>query len=363
MAWLRVKGTVLLQASNSFEEGKALAYAAGILNAGGLVAFPTETVYGLGADALNPFAVSRIFRAKKRPADNPLIVHLAKMEQIYELAERVPPEALLLGQKFWPGPLTLILPKKKIVPEVTTAGLSSVALRIPSHPLALKLIKMANLPIAAPSANLSGRPSPTKAEHVLKDMAGRIEAIIDGGDCSYGLESTVLSLLSTPPLLLRPGAVTLEMLENCLKGEILDLSIRGKDDDSHIPLSPGLKYRHYAPLAPLYLVEGEGELQKKQILALYNSFRLRGCNVGLLLSEEMKGSLPAADAVIEVLAPRNDCILAAKRLFHALRRLDELKVGLIIAEGFDEKGLGKALMNRLRKAATKIFSPGKDIRC
>jgi L-threonylcarbamoyladenylate synthase len=360
VAWLGIKGTVLLQSSNSFEERKALAYAAGILNAGGLVAFPTETVYGLGANAFSSPAVAKIFRAKKRPADNPLIVHIAKMEQMYELASTIPPEALLLGQKFWPGPLTIILPKKKIVPDITTAGLPSIAIRIPSHPLALKLIRAAGLPLAAPSANLSGRPSPTKAKHVLGEMAGRINAIIDGGDCIFGLESTVLSLVSTPPSLLRPGGVTLEMLESCLKKEILDLSNRGKDEnDGYTPPSPGMKYRHYAPTTPLYLVEGKGKLQRKQIISLYNSLNLQGCKVGLLLSEEMKRYFPTA--VLEVLGPREDHHLAARRLFQALRRLDELKLDIIIAEGVNETGLGRAIMNRLRKAATRIFNAEKKV--
>ena len=219
LTWPRVKGTILLRAGHSREEEKALHVAAEILQKGGLVAFPTETVYGLGANALDPEAVKGIFRVKRRPADNPLIVHVTGLEQVGELVKNIPPEAARLAEHFWPGPLTLVLPKKELVPEIITAGLSSVAVRVPAHALALKLLRTVGIPLAAPSANLSGRPSPTTAEHVLEDLAGCIEAVLDGGPCTIGVESTVLSFLSSPPALLRPE-VTLEMLEEVSGKEI-----------------------------------------------------------------------------------------------------------------------------------------------
>lgn len=356
MQWPQVKGTLFLSPCNEQQEEKALLHAAELLKRGDLVAFPTETVYGLGASALNPEAVAGIFQAKGRPADNPLIVHIAGIEQASLLAREVPPEATLLARYFWPGPLTMILPKQQIVPDITTAGLSSVALRVPSHPLALKLIRAANMPIAAPSANISGSPSPTTAAHVLADLAGRIAAVLDGGPCSVGLESTVISLLSSPPALLRPGWVTQEMLERVLKSQIFDLSTLDSSEESKKPpLSPGMKYRHYAPKAPLFLVEGEGETQRRQLLALTEGFAMQGRKLGLLLSEESKNYFSAP--VKEILGPRNDPATVARRLFYALRKMDYQEVEVIVAEGFEEKELGKAVMNRLRKAAAKIIRP------
>lgn len=356
MQWPQVKGTLFLSPCNDQQEEKALLHAAELLKRGDLVAFPTETVYGLGASAINPEAVAGIFQAKGRPADNPLIVHIAGIEQASLLAREVPPEATLLARYFWPGPLTMILPKQQIVPDITTAGLSSVALRVPSHPLALKLIRAANVPIAAPSANISGSPSPTTAAHVLADLAGRIAAVLDGGPCSVGLESTVISLLSSPPALLRPGWVTQEMLQRVLKSQIFDLSTLDSSEESKKPpLSPGMKYRHYAPKAPLFLVEGEGETQRRQLLALTEGFAMQGRKLGLLLSEESKNYFSAP--VKEILGPRNDPATIARRLFYALRKMDYQEVEVIVAEGFEEKELGKAVMNRLRRAAAKIIRP------
>ncbi len=354
MQWPKVKGTILFSPRNGQQEEKALLHAARLLKEGELLAFPTETVYGLGADALDPVAVSRIFRAKGRPADNPLIVHIAGIEQASELVRELPPEAALLARYFWPGPLTMVLPKSERVPDICTAGLSSVALRVPSHPLALRLIRAAKVPIAAPSANISGSPSPTTAAHVLADLAGRIAAVLDGGACSVGLESTVVSLLSSPPAILRPGWVTQEMLEKILKCSILDLStVDNKDDKQGPALSPGMKYRHYAPKAPLILVEGEGDDQRSQLLALTEGFVMQGRKLGLILSQESKAFFSAP--VVEILGSRNDPATVARRLFNALRRMDYQGVEVIVVEGFEEKELGKAVMNRLRKAAVKII--------
>lgn len=353
LTWPRVKGTILLRAGHSREEEKALHVAAEILQKGGLVAFPTETVYGLGANALDPEAVKGIFRVKRRPADNPLIVHVTGLEQVGELVKNIPPEAARLAEHFWPGPLTLVLPKKELVPEIITAGLSSVAVRVPAHALALKLLRTVGIPLAAPSANLSGRPSPTTAEHVLEDLAGCIEAVLDGGPCTIGVESTVLSFLSSPPALLRPGGVTLEMLEEVSGKEIRDLSSGEKDLPSGAPLSPGMKYRHYAPRAPLYLVEGEEPAQRRQLIALCAGLAGQGYKIGLILFAESQGLFPAP--VVKVLSSRKDPHGAAEQLFGVLREMDVRDVDVIVVEGFDDKGMGKAVMNRLRKAAAKII--------
>jgi len=357
-AWPRLKGTIILKAVNSQEEERAINCAASILKKGGIVAFPTETVYGLGGNALDPQAIREIYRVKKRPPDNPLIVHVTGMEQAARLVASIPEEALLLAEHFWPGPLTLIFAKKESVPDIITAGLSSVALRVPAHPLALNLIHRAGFPLAAPSANLSGRPSPTTAEHVLEDLAGSIAAVLDGGPCTVGVESTVLSLLSRPPALLRPGGVTLESLEAVLGTRIIDISGKGAEEIKGAPYSPGMKYRHYAPRVPLYLVEGQMSAQQKKIKALLESFARQGLKVGLMIFEESRDFLGAP--VVKVLSSRNEPHLAAERLFAALRELDSMAVDVIVAEGLEEYEMGRAIMNRLRKAATKIIKAGAE---
>ncbi len=355
MSWKRQQNTVLLSTDQPGLEKAALQYAARLLREGKLVAFPTETVYGLGADALNPRAVERIFQVKGRPSDNPLIVHVQGLRQVESLAAEIPERASFLAGLFWPGPLTLVLPKLKSVPDITTAGLSSVAVRMPAHPLALRLIERSGVAIAAPSANLSGRPSPTSAEHVWADLAGLVEAILDGGECPVGVESTVLSLLSKPPVLLRPGGVTLEELETALGERIIDGTVLASAAEEKGPLSPGMKYRHYATDAPLYLVEGRGEVQVRQIRGLYESFRVRGCRVGLLLCDETAPLFPGA--VLECLGSRDSPAAAAARLFNALRCLEARDVDVIVAEGLDDRNLGRAVMNRLRKAAVEIIGP------
>lgn len=352
MSWQTVKGTIILKASSSHEQEEALQFAAGLLKTGKIVAFPTETVYGLGADALNPEAVSQIYEIKMRPADNPLIVHVTGIDQLAELVMEIPDEAAVLAGYFWPGPLTIVLPKKELVPDITTAGLSSVAVRVPSHPLALKLIHAAGVPVAAPSANLSGRPSPTTAEHVLEDLAGRIEAVLDGGPSSVGVESTVISLVSNLPALLRPGGVTLEMLENVLGKKILDLTTSGHEIRG-IPPAPGMKYRHYAPKAPLYLVEGDEAFQRQQMVSLSEGMIMQGRKVGMLVCEESKELFSAP--VVKVLGSRREPQVAAERLFRILREMDALKVDAIVAEGFEERGMGRAVINRLRKAAFRVI--------
>ncbi|RQD76773.1 MAG: threonylcarbamoyl-AMP synthase [Candidatus Syntrophonatronum acetioxidans] len=343
----KVKGTLLIDAKNPEKAEAGIKKAAETLRRGGLVAFPTETVYGLGASAFSGEGVKKIFRAKGRPPDNPLIVHLAQLDTLKDLAVNIPPQAWTLAARFWPGPLTLILPKSPRVPPEVTAGLDTVAVRMPLHPTALALLRQAGLPLAAPSANLSGRPSPTTVEHVVEDLAGRVEIILDGGPCLVGLESTVLDITGKKPVLLRPGAVTLEELQEVL-GEVEvppDLSYK----DRAAP-SPGLKYRHYAPRAPMFLVEGTREEMVGKMKKICQERRARGQKVGLLLSRENRELFDGE--VVEDLGPRNHPGEMAARLFYALRRLDSLGVDYILAETYEEKGIGLALMNRLRKAAS-----------
>jgi L-threonylcarbamoyladenylate synthase len=356
MQWQSIKGTKILTAHDPEQSMEAIRCAAAILQTGGVVAFPTETVYGLGADASNVAAVEKIFAAKGRPADNPLIVHFGGMEQLGTLVREIPPRAYLLAGHFWPGPLTMVLPKSESLPGIVTAGLHSVAVRIPAHPLALALLREASLPVAAPSANLSGSPSPTTAAHVIADLAGRIDAILDGGACSIGVESTVLSLLEGTPAILRPGGVTWEMLRAVLGEEIVDLS-DSNGEFKGTPPAPGMKYRHYAPTVPLYLVEG-GRGGGELIVSLLADLRRQMMRPGLLLSAETAQHFSSYENIpLEVLGSRKHPALMASRLYAALRRLDDGAVDIILAEGFAEAEMGRVLMNRLRKAASRVFTP------
>ncbi|MFA6460996.1 MAG: L-threonylcarbamoyladenylate synthase [Candidatus Woesearchaeota archaeon] len=311
--------------------------AAKILQQGGLVAFPTETVYGLGANALDEKAVKKIFVAKGRPADNPLIVHIADKKMLPALVKIVPSSAKKLIKKFWPGPLTIILNKKEIIPDIVTAGGKTVAIRMPDHPLAYKLIKLSKLSIAAPSANLSGRPSPTSAKHVIDDMKGRVEGIIDGGNCQVGLESTVIDLTGKVPILLRPGAVTLEQLRKVL-GEV-----KVANPESNTPKSPGMKYQHYSPETPVVLIKGDIE---KKIIALLTTKK----NLALILS---KSDLIDFSSIKADVYFYEDLNVLAHEIFSLLRDLDKKKYGLIVIQEVSEEGIGRAIMNRLRKAASK----------
>lgn len=320
------------------EEG--ITTAAALLRAGEAVAFPTETVYGLGADARNAAAVGKIFTAKGRPADNPLISHIASMEQLCGLAKAIPQTACLLADAFWPGPLTLVLEHMPgALPAVTTAGLSTFAVRMPSHPVARRLIEELNAPIAAPSANTSGRPSPTLAQHVLEDMDGRIPLILDGGACAVGLESTVVSVLSDGVTLLRPGGVTAEMLREVLGGVPLRTAhgVDGPLPGSAAALSPGMKHRHYAPNARMAVVDGE-----KRLTDLYDEEAARGGKPCIL----------SADT--SVLAGRVGIALGEhpeQRLFAALREADAMGATLILFLSVPERGVGHAVMNRALRAA------------
>ena len=304
------------------------------------MAFPTETVYGLGADALDAAAVEKIFEVKGRPVDNPIIVHIARKEDVFKYAKVYEREKVLVDkliEKFWPGPLTLILKKASQVPDAVTAGLDSVAIRMPSHPVALGLIRAAGVPIAAPSANVSGRPSPTDAEHVLDDLNGQIPLLIDSGPTEIGLESTVVDLTVEPPMLMRPGGVSLEDLTYVLRNISIHPSIKMHEySAAEAAKAPGMKYRHYAPDVELVVIEGSPNKIGQKISDLVNDYRKEGKKTAIL-----------------GLGSQNPDV-AAKELFKQLRTLEK-SVDVIIVEGLPEAGVGLAVMNRLRKAASKLI--------
>ncbi len=318
-----------------------------LIQAGELVAFPTETVYGLGADGLNGEAVAKIFAAKGRPADNPLIEHIAKKSDIRKLWNRMPKQAQILMDTFWPGPLTLVGPKSDIVPDEVTAGLDTVAVRVPQNKTARALIAKAGVPIAAPSANRSGRPSPTTAQHVLDDMNGRIPLILDGGPCKYGVESTVLSLVGEPTIL-RPGAITREML-SALIGEVhISESILRPMKDGEIAASPGMKYQHYSPAAEVVVVIGTPEQAAKRINILYREAEAQGKTPEIAATEQTRGYF--RNKRLLVLGDRNEPITLCANLFSALREMDT-RSDYILAEGIPAEDEGLAYMNRLLRAA------------
>ncbi|WP_346355207.1 L-threonylcarbamoyladenylate synthase [Azotosporobacter soli] len=327
--------------------------AAALLREGRLVAFPTETVYGLGANGLDCAAVKAIYLAKGRPSDNPLILHIAKPEDAARLAREINANARALMAAFWPGPLTLVLPRRDSVPDAVTGGLDSVAIRLPNCPVARRLIELAGVPIAAPSANTSGRPSPTTAQAVIDDLAGRIDAVLDGGPCGIGLESTVVDCTTPVPTILRPGGITREQLEAVLGEVEIDAALT---QPKETPRSPGMKYKHYAPKAPLFLFEGEAEATAAALLAEVKAALGRGEKVGALVDETTALLLPQ-ETVTVCYGPRGDIKAAAARLYTALRSFDRQAVAVIYATGVAEDGLGLALMNRLRKAS------GYQIRC
>lgn len=332
---------------NSIDMDK-LAQAAEIIRAGGLVAFPTETVYGLGADALNEAAVRRIFIAKGRPADNPLIVHISSVNELDRLAAEIAPQAEALMDAFWPGPLTLIFKKTRYVSAAVTAGLETVAVRMPSHPIALALIKQSGVSIAAPSANRSGKPSPTLAGHVAEDLRGRVDAIIDAGDAEVGLESTVLDMTVDPPAILRPGGITPDQLLMVLR-EVAVEPLPDQKPDGAKPKAPGMKYRHYAPRARLIVFEGGLENIVSRIIETAGILTGEGKKVGIL-STEQTAERYKASLVIPV-GDRNFPETIASNLFKSLRKFDEAGVDIILAEAVKSEGIGLAVMNRLKKAA------------
>lgn len=319
-----------------------------ILREGGLVAFPTETVYGLGADALNERAAQKIYAAKGRPSDNPLIVHITSMDDLAKITSSIPESAKVIADKYWPGPLTMIFDKSGIVPYGTTGGLNTVAVRMPSHEIAREVIDAGGGYIAAPSANTSGRPSPTTALHVEEDMTGKIDMIIDGGPVDIGVESTILDMMAAPPMILRPGAITREMLTELI-GEVSVDKTLITPDSKKAPKAPGMKYRHYAPKAELTIVEGE----IKEVIAKINSLAAEkleeGLKVGIIGTEETLGYYPAGD--VKSIGTREDEATIAGSLYGILREFDNDGVDYIYSEAFATGGIGSAIMNRLLKAA------------
>lgn len=333
----------------SFQD-EELQEACKILQQGGLVAFPTETVYGLGGDALRPEASAKIYEAKGRPSDNPLIVHVADMEALEDVAQNIPGAAYKLARHFWPGPLTMIFSKKEKVPKSTTGGLDTVAVRMPSHPIARALIRESGVYIAAPSANTSGRPSPTKAEHVQEDLDGRIDMIIDGGAVGIGLESTIVDMSTGVPTILRPGYITKEMLEEVLGQVQVDPAILARKIDPNIVAkAPGMKYRHYAPKGQMTIVEGDTEKVIEAINTFCRDKMKEGRSVAVIATEETRGRYQC-DNIRSIGSRRTEGSIAAG-LYDILREMDHIGAEYIFAESFEQDSLGKAIMNRMLKAA------------
>ncbi|MBO4391606.1 MAG: threonylcarbamoyl-AMP synthase [Lachnospiraceae bacterium] len=388
------------------EQTEDLSDGAALINQGGLVAFPTETVYGLGGNALDSEASKKIYAAKGRPSDNPLIVHIAELSDLEGLVKEIPPMALKLADAFWPGPLTMIFEKTDKIPYETTGGLDTVAVRMPAHSAALELIRLSGVPIAAPSANLSGHPSPTTAEHVLRDLSGRIDMIIDGGNCDIGVESTILDLTAEPPMILRPGYITKEMLEEeigpvsvdpaimsstlatgngIISGSETDPSSKAAENSSSSgdslreetslhPKAPGMKYRHYAPKAPLTLVascseDTEGRKQAETVLHFAEQALSEGKCVGLMGTEEnlalyeeflQKHEAESGNIFLKVIGSRKDPAGIARGLYGVLRDFDDTQVDCIYGESFETDHLGEAIMNRLLKAAGQHIVPTEN---
>lgn len=323
--------------------------AAKILKSGGLVAIPTETVYGLAADALNSDAVAKIFKAKGRPMDNPLIVHISRFEEIYRLVKGVPHKAKELADRYWPGPMTIILPKSDIIPDEVSAGLPTVAVRMPSHPVARAIIEKTGRPLAAPSANSSGLPSPTTAKHVMDDMNGKIEAIVDGGPCDVGIESTVVTLATDPPRLLRPGGITHEQLEAVLGHVDIDPAVLSQLKEGERPASPGMKYKHYSPKAEVYIVNGSLPSFKYQI-----DCDLREGDAALCFDGE-ENELPVPCLSF---GRKDNSLEQAHSLFDDLRKFDDMGIKRVFVRAPSAEGVGLGVYNRLlRAAAFKIIEP------
>ncbi len=327
-----------------------LAEAGGLIKKGALVAFPTETVYGLGGDGLQETAAARIYAAKGRPSDNPLILHIADISALEVLAVDIPELAYRLAEQFWPGPLTMILKKSEIVPYATTGGLDTVAVRMPSDEIAREIIRASGTYIAAPSANLSGRPSPTKAEHVIEDLSGRIEMIVDGGDSDIGLESSIIDLFGEVPMILRPGYITKEDFEQIVAQVEYDSAVLAtKPQESIVAKAPGMKYRHYAPKGQITIVEGEPSLVVQKINALVAEQETRGVRTAVLCAEETKEQY-VCQHIYSLGSLKSEKEISA-HLFAALRSFDTEKMEVIYSESFDKTKLAGAIMNRLRKAA------------
>ncbi len=331
--------TKLLQVLAESPDSGIITTAAKILKAGGLVAFPTETVYGLGADALNAQAVNKVFEAKGRPADNPLIVHISRQDQLFDLVDEMPEKGSMLAEHFWPGPLTLVVKRTFLVPENVAARLDTVAVRMPNHPVALALIQAFGGGIVGPSANLSGRPSPTLAQHVLHDLRGRIELILDAGPTSIGVESTVIDVTSDPPVILRRGGLAVERIENVIG------RVHTSEEIEQLRRSPGTRHRHYAPAAQVILVNEGDQQSYAEAVQLH---RQQGKKVGAIIHTPQLANLERSEYVR---AMPHSPELIAQHLFRLLREMDELGVEIIVVEAVQDDGLGAAIMDRLRRAA------------
>lgn len=331
------------------EEGTNIINKAGeILKKGGLVAFPTETVYGLGADGLNEDAAKKIYAAKGRPSDNPLIIHITDIAALERIAKNIPEAAVRIAGKYWPGPLTMIFEKTDMVPYGTTGGLDTVAVRMPEDAIAAAVIRAGGGYIAAPSANTSGRPSPTKARHVKEDLEGRIDMIVDGGPVEIGVESTILDMTADPPMILRPGAVTREMLEEFAGPVCVDKAVIAPESKER-PKAPGMKYRHYAPRAELCIIEGETEAVADAVNRMAEEKLACGYKIGIIGTDETLGKYKKG--IVKSIGTREDEAVIANRLYGILREFDEENVDYIFSEAFPTGGIGSAVMNRLLKAA------------
>ncbi len=350
--------TVIYKVDPLHPDQEIIAKCAQVIQKGGLVAFPTETVYGLGASALNPDAVDSVFEAKARPRDNPLIVHVSRLEGVNPLVAQIPPRAKKLMEIFWPGPLTLLFPKSEIVPDVITAGLPNVAIRMPGHPVSQMLIDACGVPLVAPSANQSGRPSPTCARDVLADLEGKVDIILDGGTTDIGVESTVLDVSGDIPIILRPGGITREQIESVLnlKPNAIKLS-NGYEDTSDAGGLPMAKYQHYAPKAAMYLATGTLTQQRRKIIFHGLRLALSGSKPVVLVSEENAEFYTPFQQVFEslfqviTLGSRQDLSPVAARLYSSLRRAEEMGAQVILSETFSLHGLGLAIANRLEEAS------------
>lgn len=339
--------TIIRKVDEHCIDEKIMMEAGELLKSGALVAFPTETVYGLGANALDEKAAAKIYSAKGRPSDNPLIIHIAEMKSLELITEEIPKAAYLLAEKFWPGPLTMVMKKSKIVPYGTTGGLDTVAVRMPSHPIALEMIKHGGGYVAAPSANTSGRPSPTLASHVADDMDGIIPMILDGGAVGIGIESTIVDLTEEIPTILRPGFITKEMLEEVVGEVQMD---KGLDADAKTPpKAPGMKYRHYAPKAELVIVEGAKDAVVKKINEMTKENDAKGIVTGVIGTEETV--LEYVAKIVKSMGTRDDELSISSHLYGILREFDESDAQVIYSESFKEGAMGSAIMNRLLKAA------------
>lgn len=345
--------TIIRKVDENCIDQEIMKEAGALLKSGALVAFPTETVYGLGANALDEKASAKIYAAKGRPSDNPLIIHIADMEKLAYITAEIPTAAIKLAEKFWPGPLTMVLKKSDVVPLGTTGGLNTVAVRMPSHPVALEMIRAGGGYIAAPSANTSGRPSPTLASHVADDMDGIIPMILDGGAVGIGIESTIVDLTEEIPTILRPGFITKEMLEEVVGEVQIDKGLEA--DAKTPPKAPGMKYRHYAPKAELLIVEGAEDAVIKKINALVKEKEAQGIVAGVIGTEETVSKYQAG--IVKSMGTRTDEISISSHLYGILREFDESDAEVIYSESFEEGAMGSAIMNRLLKAAGhKIIS-------